>query len=318
MIATTHFDDLEQVNLPNQLNVSHVRVGAANRWQQVYEYLDQRGLVAAGGRVSSVGSSLLLGGGLSYFSGYRGWAANNIANYEVVLANSSIIQVNNETAPDLFWALKGGTNNFGIVVHYDLITYESHLMFGGTVVWPSNATQQYLDAQTKFILPGGGSEDTKAAIMPNFGYDPITKLNNSGTVLLYDAPTENPAALQDFIDIPLLSGNTLVTNFSVITNSTSGYSARDRRWSFYNIAILASNDTMNLIYKHVVDNANQILPGVNCSVGAAVQPVTKTHLQAARDLGGDAIDLDPARGSFVSTSVPALLTFYLLFPGMAC
>ncbi len=57
---------------------------------------------------------------------------------------------------------------------------------------------------------------------------------------------------------------------------------------------------MNLIYHNVVGNANSILGGINCSVGAAVQPVTANHLRAARDLGGDAIDLDPARGNFVS------------------
>ena len=300
MIATTHFDDLQQVDLPNDLDLPYVKMGAAIRWQQMYEYLDSLGLYAAGGRVACVGSSLLLGGGLSYFSGFRGWAANNVANYEVVLANSSIIQVNNKTAPDLWWALKGGTNNFGIVTRYDLKSYPSNQMFGGTVTWPSNATQQYLDAQTKFITPGGGSYDTKAAIMPNFGYDPITKLNNSGTVLLYDAEEDKPEALQDFIDIPVLAGSASITNFSVITNTTTGYCPQDRRWSFYNIAISSSNETMNLIYEQVTQNADRYLSGVNCSVGAAVQPITKFHLQAAKEAGGDAIDLDPGKGDFVS------------------
>ncbi len=229
MIATTHFTELQTVDTPNPLGVSYVRVGAGNRWQQVYEYLGNKGLISAGGRVSSVGSSLLLGGGLSYFSGYRGWAANNIANFEVVLANSSIVQVNQQTASDLFWALKGGSNNYGIVTRYDLITYPTDKMYGGTLVWAANSTQQYLDAQTAFILPGGGSEDPKAAIMPNFGYDPITKQDSSGTVLLYDEPIDNPRALQNFTAIPTILSTTAVQNFSSITNSTAGYSPRDRR-----------------------------------------------------------------------------------------
>lgn len=57
---------------------------------------------------------------------------------------------------------------------------------------------------------------------------------------------------------------------------------------------------MNMIYKNVIDSAEQFVQGINCTVGAAIQPVTRNHLQAARDLGGDAIDLDPARGDFVS------------------
>ena len=63
---------------------------------------------------------------------------------------------------------------------------------------------------------------------------------------------------------------------------------------------MASEKTMNMIYTNIVNPANQIIPGLNCTVGAAIQPVTKNHLQAARELGGDAIDLDPAKGDFVS------------------
>ncbi|KAI9878975.1 MAG: hypothetical protein M1830_010029 [Pleopsidium flavum] len=299
MIATTHFTEKTIVPLPNKYGVPHIRAGAAFRWQDLYEFLNPHGLVLAGGRVSSVGSSLLLGGGLSYFSGYRGWAANSVVNYEMVLANGTLVQVNNRTAPDLFWAMKGGTSNFGIVTRYDISIFSTGQMYGGTVTWATNHTQQYLDAQAAFISPGGGQDDPKAAIMPNFGYDPISKLNNSGTVLLYDGPDPNPKALENFTSIPTTFSTAKVQNFSEITASTSGYSPRDRRWSFYNIAVLSSPQTMDILYANIRNNADAILPGVNCSVGAAVQPITKSHLQAARNLGGDAIDLDPARGNFV-------------------
>jgi hypothetical protein len=57
---------------------------------------------------------------------------------------------------------------------------------------------------------------------------------------------------------------------------------------------------MNMIFQNVVINANNILRDVNCTVGSATQPITGNHLQAARDLGGDPLDLDPSRGTFVS------------------
>lgn len=57
---------------------------------------------------------------------------------------------------------------------------------------------------------------------------------------------------------------------------------------------------MDLIFSNVVVNADNILSQVNCTVGAATQPVTSNHLQAAKNLGGDALDLDPSRGTFVS------------------
>lgn len=61
---------------------------------------------------------------------------------------------------------------------------------------------------------------------------------------------------------------------------------------------------MNLINRHVVQNAEKMLAGVNCTVGAAVQPITTLIQQAARDNGGDALDLDPKDGAFVSKSWP--------------
>lgn len=72
------------------------------------------------------------------------------------------------------------------------------------------------------------------------------------------------------------------------------------RWSFYNIAVRSTPDTMNMLYNSIAQNADALLLGVNCSVGSAVQPVTASHLRAARALGGDAIDLDPEKGNFVS------------------
>lgn len=56
---------------------------------------------------------LLLGGGLSFLSAQYGFACDNVVNYEIVLANSTIVNANAENNTDLFWALKGGGNQFG-------------------------------------------------------------------------------------------------------------------------------------------------------------------------------------------------------------
>lgn len=52
-------------------------------------------------------------GGLSYLSGTEGFAADTVKNYEVVLADGQIVNANAKQNPDLWWALKGGGNNFG-------------------------------------------------------------------------------------------------------------------------------------------------------------------------------------------------------------
>jgi len=61
-----------------------------------------------------------LSGGLSYLSTQYGWAADNIIEAEVVLANGMIVTASNTTNVDLFNVLRGGGNNFGIVTTYTL------------------------------------------------------------------------------------------------------------------------------------------------------------------------------------------------------
>lgn len=68
-------------------------------------YADILGDVGVGG--------LTLGGGLSFLSGQYGLVCDNVVNYEVVLANASIVNANASNNPDLFFALKGGGNQFG-------------------------------------------------------------------------------------------------------------------------------------------------------------------------------------------------------------
>ena len=230
MVATTHFTELRTVYSPNSFGMNYLRAGAAFRWQEVYDFLDARGFRAIGGRVGSIGSGLLLGGGLSYFSSVHGWAANNVVNYEIVLANGSIIEVNNRSAPDLFWALKGGSNNFGIITRFDLKIYASNEVWGGLAVYAPEDNQKYLDAQTAFILPGGGSDDPKAALMPNFGYDPTTKQSSTSAFLVYDAPTENHKAFENFTSLRTTSRNLGVQNISKVVSISAGFEPRDRRY----------------------------------------------------------------------------------------
>lgn len=119
-------------------------------------------------------------------------------------------------------------------------------------------------------------------------------------MLLYNAPVDKPKALENFTAIPVESGSAKVQSYSQITSTTSGYAPRTLRWSFYNTAILSSEDTMDIIYNTTTSLADQMLKNTNCSVGSAIQPVTVDHLKAAKAAGGDALDLDPARGAFVS------------------
>ncbi|KAK5630101.1 hypothetical protein RRF57_005816 [Xylaria bambusicola] len=91
------------------------------RWKWVFETLAKYGVAVTGGRDSDVGAGgFILGGGNSFWSASHGWACDNVANFEVVLADGSIIQANAKENVDLWTALKGGSGNLGIVTRFDI------------------------------------------------------------------------------------------------------------------------------------------------------------------------------------------------------
>jgi FAD/FMN-containing dehydrogenase len=101
-----------------------VRVGPGNDWQDVHKALEGTNVTVVGGRIGEVGvGGYVVGGGLSFLSTQYGWAANNIVSFEVVLANATIVTASNTSHVDLYKALKGGGNNYGIVTSYNMIAH---------------------------------------------------------------------------------------------------------------------------------------------------------------------------------------------------
>ncbi len=110
----------------------HAWIGPGKTWGDVYQWLDQYELGVAGGRLSPVGvPGLLLAGGVNFHGNQYGWAADNVVEYEIVLANASIKSVTAKSNSDLFWALKGGSSNFGIVTKFKVNTFTSKQVYAG-------------------------------------------------------------------------------------------------------------------------------------------------------------------------------------------
>lgn len=112
---------------------SFVRLGSGGTWGNAYNQLNGSGVAFPGGRVKTVGvGGLTLGGGYSWFTPRVGWVADNVVNYEIVLASGEVKNVNNGSDSDLFVALKGGGNNFGIVTRFDIAAFEhDQKIYGG-------------------------------------------------------------------------------------------------------------------------------------------------------------------------------------------
>jgi hypothetical protein len=92
------------------------RVGPGTRWSQVIEAAAPFGLVPLSGSSADVGvAGYTLGGGLGWLSRRYGFAADSLLRASVVTADAGLVTASRDSHPDLFWALRGGGGNFGVV-----------------------------------------------------------------------------------------------------------------------------------------------------------------------------------------------------------
>ncbi|SJL13225.1 related to 6-hydroxy-D-nicotine oxidase [Armillaria ostoyae] len=191
-------------------------IGAGNIWDDVYEILDAQGVNVVGGRVTGIGvAGFTLGGGYSWLSNQYGLAIDNVVAYELVAPNATVVTVREENDPDLFFSLKGGGNNYGIVTRFTLKTYPQGAVWGGIAAYNSSYISAFTAASVQFCSE---VTDPKAAILIIYGY-------TSGQVYLstqvfYDGPTPPDGIFDDFLAIPALAQDVTTRSFFDLINST--------------------------------------------------------------------------------------------------
>ncbi|KAM6494399.1 FAD-binding domain containing protein [Amanita muscaria] len=124
-----------------------VAVGGGALWGDVYSEIEKHGIVVVGAGIWSVGvGGMLVGGGYSNLSGQYGLSIDNILEATVVLADGRIVTCNAAQEPDLFWAIRGAGNQFGIVTEFVLRAYPSKDMFVGALAYPGTELTGVLQA----------------------------------------------------------------------------------------------------------------------------------------------------------------------------
>jgi FAD/FMN-containing dehydrogenase len=139
-----------------------------------------------------------LSGGISFFSPERGWACDGVVNFEVVLASGEIVNANATSHSDLFAALKGGQNNFGVVTRFDLKAFPAGPIWGGRIVYGSNATTSLLSAYTEFKM---GQYDPYVAGWVTVRYNHTASTFNPVSILWYTKPAQQPGALKNIVTV---------------------------------------------------------------------------------------------------------------------
>ncbi|MEH6514075.1 MAG: FAD-binding oxidoreductase, partial [Maribacter arcticus] len=140
-----------------------VQVGGGCIWNEVDTATHEHGLAIPSGMVSSTGvGGLTLGGGVGYLARKYGLTIDNLLEAEMVLADGSIVTTNKNKHSDLFWAIRGGGGNFGVVTEFTFKAHKLKTVYGGPTLWPIEQVEEIMEWFDGFIRTA--SEDINGFI----------------------------------------------------------------------------------------------------------------------------------------------------------
>ncbi|KAL2064193.1 hypothetical protein VTL71DRAFT_4687 [Oculimacula yallundae] len=270
------------------------RVGPGNNWYDVYQVLDPLGVSVVGGREAGVGTGgLILGGGISYFSGRFGWACDNVRNYEVILADGRIVNASATSNPDLYWALRGGSGvNFGLVSRFDLATFEQGLLWAGGRYYNMSQNASLAETFSKFVTDA--PTDDFAHLYIAFGY--VAQLGGfvgvSGPA--YGKAIANATIFENLNKIPNLLDATGFNNmsaFSVALNQTTF-----SRQTWKTVTLKAEPALLKEIIQIFTEEASTVLDVPGLQPFFAFQPLSINIIDKMSKNGGNALGLSVADG----------------------
>ncbi|KAK9420126.1 putative FAD-binding PCMH-type domain-containing protein [Seiridium unicorne] len=224
---------------PNTEN-STVSVGVGATWDAVYAKLDPLNMSVNGGRAAGVGvGGLTLGGGISFFSPRYGWTCDTVSNFQVVLADGSTVDANKTSNPDLFRALKGGNNNFGVVTRMELAIFKQGPLWASTI-YQLMSTKD--DVIREFVKANSrDSYDEYASFYTTFVYTQARGISVIANELEYTKEIDSPAIYEGFLSLPNIQNNTRVTNMTALSVETAAVRPVDQR-SLSRVVTIASTE----------------------------------------------------------------------------
>lgn len=226
--VTVSMKNLDSIVLSADRKTAFIQPG--NNWGRIYGELTNHDLSVIGGRVTPIGiGGLTTGGGISFFSNIYGFACDNVASYQVVTSTGDLVTASTSQNSDLYWALRGGGNNFGIVVKFELetIPVPGGEVWGSTRVFTEDQFPNLIDAFAGLIddSPGDPNAGTWVAWILNSG------VKIASAELWYAKPNgQNASIFGNYNRMPTISddsGNRTLTDYTAEVASRNPYGYRE-------------------------------------------------------------------------------------------
>ena len=168
-----------------------VRVGGGATWGAVDAATQAHGLAVTGGRVSSTGvGGLSLGSGSGWLERLCGFTCDNLLGAEVVTADSQVVTASERAHPDLFWAIRGGGGNFGVVTEFTFALHDvGPMVLGGMLLYPGFMAREVLRNWRDFMTGAPREVGSGVALITappaNFVPEPARGMPAVGVIITY-------------------------------------------------------------------------------------------------------------------------------------
>ncbi len=140
-------------NVRVDLKAKTARVAPGCVWGDVDHAAHAFGMAVPSGIISTTGvAGLTLGGGIGHLSRRYGLTIDNLLSVDMILADGRFVTADEKENPDLFWAVRGGGGNFGVVTSFLFRLNPVDMVHAGPTFWPLDQTEQILKAYREFIV----------------------------------------------------------------------------------------------------------------------------------------------------------------------
>jgi FAD/FMN-containing dehydrogenase len=169
--------DVSRLDSVEVLGDGRVRIGAGSRWGAAAAALAEHGLAITSGDTVSVGvGGLTQAGGIGWMVRKHGLTIDSLLGAEVVTAGGEVVRADPTTNPELFWALRGGAGNFGVVTSFDFQAQPVTTIHFGTIAFALDDVPQLLKGWAAAMDDAPEELSTALALMPGFGDFPAGAL----------------------------------------------------------------------------------------------------------------------------------------------
>ncbi|MEE8368018.1 MAG: FAD-binding oxidoreductase [Thermoanaerobaculia bacterium] len=172
-------------------------------WGEYDQATQAHGLASPGGAISSTGvAGLTLGGGFGWLSRSYGLVCDNLLSAEIVTANGEVLTASADDNPDLFWAIRGGGGNFGVVTRFEFRLHPVGELYAGLILYARSAATDLLRAFARMTEEASDALSGMAAFLYSPEGDPVV-----GVFAVYHGPAnegERAVARLRAVGSPLL------------------------------------------------------------------------------------------------------------------